>query len=376
MASKKTKLSMPPGLYDYVVYYECAPSNWPNNKRPSADNFDGSGKSVDLVKWDSTSHTAKYDSGGATKVGVTHSTWDSLRNNPKQYPEFSKYKNMSIDAMSKEAWLEVMDQFWSESHSGDCANHACACLLFQAKWGGFLGFDSLIAELKKNSDIPDYPFKGTRYAGVADATNAYTDPMKAYIIIRKKVLNYLISISDPNSPNERQRNNYQNRMGWYNRLALAFPLQGLYIDVGLNGVGHLSPAITRDTTSADTIIDSVAKHYQNGGRGMKQLIDWGLSPEELEEKIASGEYDFIHGDSGGYSSQYSGGSYSGCNSISQLGNYSNAPDATVVHQQVQSKEEVLNTLMSGSYEPNSVKKCDELITTDKKKRKKKEKSES
>jgi hypothetical protein len=379
MASKKTKLSIPPGFYDYILYCECASSNWQNNKRPSADNFDGSGKSVGLVNWNSTSYTAKYDAGGATKAGVTQYTWDNLRNSPKQYPAFSKFKNMSIDALSKEAWLEVLNYFWSSSHAGDCANHACACILCQTKWGGFNMLETLLAELKKNSDIPDYPFEGGGYKGIADATNAYTDPMKAYVVIRKIVLGYLISISDPNSHNEKHQNNYHNRMGWYNRFALAFAMQGLYIDVGLYGVGNLSPAITRDTTSIDTIIDSVTKHYQNGGRGLQQVLDWGISPEELEEKIASGEYDFIHEDSGGsgsYSSQYSGGSYSGCNSISQLGNYSDAPDAIVVHQQVQSREEVLNTLMSGSYEASSVKKCDELITTDKKKRKKKEKSES
>ncbi|MBO7210405.1 MAG: hypothetical protein J6V44_05310 [Methanobrevibacter sp.] len=381
MASKKTKLSIPPGFYDYILYCECAPSNWPNNKRPSADNFDGSGKSVGLVNWNSTSYTAKHDAGGATKAGVTVGTWNYLisDNNTNKYPKFSEFKHMSIDSLSKEAWLEVVNNFWTTSHADDCANHACACILCQTKWGGFDMLKTLLAELKKNSDIPDYPFAGTGYKGIADATHAYTDPMKAYVIIRKIVLGYLISISDPNSSNERHRNNYNNRLGWYNRFALAFSLQGLYIDVGIGGVNRLSPAITRDTTSIDTIIGSVTKHYQNGGRGSQQVVDWGLSPEELEEKIASGEYDFIHEDSGGsgsYSSQYSGGSYSGCNSISQLGNYSNAPDANVVHQQVQSREEVLNTLMSGSYEASSVKKCDELITTDKKKRKKKEKSES
>ena len=373
MASENAKLSVPPGFYDYILYNECHSSNWINNKRPSTDNFDGSGKSIDMVNWNSGSYTLKGDSGGATKAGVTVKTWKTLL----KLDSFSQFRGMSVDAISKSAWLAVIDYFWTTSHACDCVNHACACILCQTKWGGFTGLSRLLSELKKQSDIAGYPFMGDGYAGIADATHAFTDPMKAYIIIRKVVLSYLISISDPNSSNEQHRTNYQFRVGWFNRFALAFAMQGLYLNVGLaKGVRELDPPITEKTDDADEVIKASIKHYQNGGRGMKQILDWGLTPEQIEEMIASGEYDFIYEDSSSYSPQYSGSSYSGCNSISQLGNYSNAPDANVVHQQVQSKEDVLNTLMSGSYEPGSVKKCDELITTDKKKRKKKEKSES
>ena len=73
---------------------------------------------------------------------------------------------------------------------------------------------------------------------------------------------------------------------------------------------------------------------------------------------------------GGSQSSSSGGAYSGCGGVHQLGNYSNAPDAQITHQQTQSREEVLNTLVGGSYTPDQVKKCDELITSDKKKNKK------
>ena len=71
--------------------------------------------------------------------------------------------------------------------------------------------------------------------------------------------------------------------------------------------------------------------------------------------------------SGGGSGGSSSGAYGGCGGVSQLGNYSNAPDMQIVHQQTQSKEEVLNTLVGGSYTPDQVKKCAELITADKKK---------
>ena len=76
------------------------------------------------------------------------------------------------------------------------------------------------------------------------------------------------------------------------------------------------------------------------------------------------------GFSGSYSSGTSSGAYGGCGGVYQLGNYTNAPDAQIEYKQIQNKEDVLNTLMSGSYTPNEVKKCAELITADKKKNEK------
>ena len=67
------------------------------------------------------------------------------------------------------------------------------------------------------------------------------------------------------------------------------------------------------------------------------------------------------------STTYSSGAYGGCGAVSQLGNYSNAPDVQIIHQQTQSRDEVLNTLVGGSYTPNDVKKCSELTSADKKK---------
>lgn len=64
----------------------------------------------------------------------------------------------------------------------------------------------------------------------------------------------------------------------------------------------------------------------------------------------------------------SSGVYGGCSGVSQLGNYSNSPDTQKSNQQTQShREDVLNTLVGGSYSPKQVKKCEELITSDKKK---------
>lgn len=67
------------------------------------------------------------------------------------------------------------------------------------------------------------------------------------------------------------------------------------------------------------------------------------------------------------SSTTSSGSYGGCGGVSQLGNFSNAPDAQTVSKHNQNREDVLNTLVGGSYTPKQVKKCSELITSDKKK---------
>ena len=53
--------------------------------------------------------------------------------------------------------------------------------------------------------------------------------------------------------------------------------------------------------------------------------------------------------------------------VYQLGNYTNAPDMEIISQQTQNREDVLNTLVKGSYMPNDIKKCSELITSDKKK---------
>ena len=67
------------------------------------------------------------------------------------------------------------------------------------------------------------------------------------------------------------------------------------------------------------------------------------------------------------SSSSSSGAYGGCGGVSQLGNYSNTPDVQTSHRQIKNREDVLQTLLGGSYTPNQVKKCAELITSDKKK---------
>ena len=60
-------------------------------------------------------------------------------------------------------------------------------------------------------------------------------------------------------------------------------------------------------------------------------------------------------------------SYGSCGSVSNLGNYTNVPESKTTPQQYKNREDVLNTLIKGSPAPNNVKKCSELISSDKKK---------
>ena len=104
-------------------------------------------------------------------------------------------------------------------------------------------------------------------------------------------------------------------------------------------------------------------------------MDWGASPESIE-KISNSTYDsaselYDNNSSNGSSSN----TYGGCGGVYQLGNYTNAPETQIIYQQNQSREEILNTLINGSYTPNNVKPCVELISAEKKKNKK-TKSES
>lgn len=59
-------------------------------------------------------------------------------------------------------------------------------------------------------------------------------------------------------------------------------------------------------------------------------------------------------------------SYGGCGNVSNLGNYTDSIDANLT-QQYKNREELLNTLVKGTPNPNNIKKCSELISSDKKK---------
>ena len=354
-----------PALYDFVLYFECASRDW--LKGANKTSITGDGSLVDLINWDSTYSYDPYDAGGKTLFGVTESSWQEYVN---KFP--NKGYSKDLNTMGKQGWFDQINWYWSEkSSSGKCANYACAFLMFQMVWIGFnnKAQTKLLKTLKANADKKDYPFisTGNTYRKIADATHAYTDPMIAYDYMRKANAAYYYNISTPD------RTNKKYRMGWLNRSALSYTPYGLYVPTLIDGK---SAGLKYESTLDDwesTAINLV----QSNANGYVKIVDWGTDPETIE-KISSNSY--------GYSSATdsfasilnkgtSSGAYGGCGGVTQLGNYSNTPSLQMIYQQSQNREEVLNTLLGGSYTPKDVKQCDELISSEKKKNKK-TKSES
>lgn len=363
-------LAIPPAMYDYVLYYECAKKDWLDYRKKSQVKGDGS--LMDSIKWDVTFSIHPNDTGGATKFGIIASVWESfVKNNP------SKGYNKDLNSMNRQGWLDVVGWFWnSMSSAGLAANYACGCLLFQMSWGGFSSAGKLVETLRKNADKKDYTFisKGNNYRKIADATHAYEDPMKAFGIMRNAILSYYFNISRPDFVNKSGKSNSVFRVGWFNRAAIPFSMYGLYADVSLNGGKGLG--LKYESTVADWDA-AISQHMKNGSRGLVKLLDWGVNPETVENLMsnASSYNNSAFESSNSSSSNSSSGAYGACGGVNQLGNYSNAPDMKITPQQTQSREEVLKTLVEYSYTPDQVKKCSELITSDKKKNKQ-QKSES
>ena len=359
--SEVKNLAIPPALYDYVLYYECAAKDWVKGAKKTS--VKGDGGLMNLINWNVTYSHDPNDAGGPTKFGVTKATWESF---VSKHP--GKGYSRVLNSMNKNSWLDVVAWYWNDlSCGGKSANYACAFTLFQMAWGGFSASnqDALLKKLRDNADNKEYKFlqTGSRYRRIADATHAYTDPMLAYDYIRKAKSTYLYNISAPGKSN----NIY--RCGWLTRNTLSFTPYGLYISKISYKDGGLNSNSTLDQWEGVAV-----KWSKENKSGYVKIMDWGATPESIE-KISSSVYDLgsygTNSSSGGVGSSsggsYSGGPYSGCGGIYQLGNYSNAPDANIQHVQAQNREEVLNTLVGGSA-ITDIQKCSELITTDKKKR--------
>jgi hypothetical protein len=360
MAESK-KLEIPPALYDYVLFYECAQKDWRDFSKKLKVKGDGS--LMDAINWSIDFSLDPNDAGGATKFGVTATTWKGIISS---YP--NKGYNSDLNSMGKEGWMDVVNWFWNSSHAGSSANYACAFLLFQMKWGGFNNTvqKNLLAALKEKADIKDYPFTTSEgnYKRISDATHAFTEPLEAFAIIRNNLLAFYRNISRPDYVNSAGKSNKGFRVGWFNRVALPFTPYGFYVCTSTSGK---SLGLKYESTIEDWDA-AISQHVQSGAKGMIKIFDWGATPEAIEKMIANAGSYYDPSSSGGYSSSgFSGGSYAGCSNISQLGNFTTAPDAEIVFQQIQNKEDVLNTLMSGSYTPGEVKKCEELTTSEKKK---------
>ena len=206
------------------------------------------------------------------------------------------------------------------------------------------------------------------YKKIADATHAYTDPMVAYDYMRKANASYYYNISTPDKTNKKYR------MGWLNRSALSYTPYGLYVPtIGGGEAFGLKYSSTLDDWESTAI-----KLAQSNASGYVKIMDWGADPESIN-KITNSTYDYVTAIQS-YSSNslnstfdsYSNGAgaYGGHGGVFKLGNYTNAPEMKIIHQQTQNRENVLKTLIEGSYTPNDVKRCDELISSEKKKNKK------
>ena len=356
MADEIKALKPIPALYDFILYWECAGKDWKKGAKKTS--IKGDGSLIDLINWDSTYSYDPDDAGGKTLFGVTESTWQEY---VKKHPE--KGYSKDLNKMGKQGWMDQVDWFWTgRSACGLCANYACAFAMIQMVW---MGFDSeplakLLSTLKENADIKDYPFitSGGVYKKIADATHAYTDPMIAYEYMRKAHSTHLYNISTPN------RTNKKYRMGWLNRSILAYTPYGLYVPITVSGksVG-LKYESTLEQWEAAAL-----QLVQSNAKGYVKIMDWGASPETIEQ-LANIAYNYAS--AGSYdpntSNAYSSGAYGGCGGVYQLGNYTNAPDVDIEYVQFQKKEDVLNTLIGGSYTPKDIKTCIELSTTDKKK---------
>ena len=351
-------LPIPPALYDFVLYYECASKDWKQGSNKASVRGDGSLR--EMINWNSTYSYDPDDAGGKTLFGVTESAWQSY---VTAYP--NKGYSKDLNTMGRQGWHDQIEWFWSTySHAGKSANYACAFIMFQMSWGGFNSnaLDRMLNALKTNADKRDYSFvsNGSKYVRIADATHAYTDPMIAYDQMRKSLAQYYYNISTPDKTNRKYRN------GWLTRSALSFTPYGLYIPTT---VSYQTAGLKYEST-LDQWESAATRLAKNNTSGYVKIIDWGTSPDSIEKMTESTyEYPYDYNSSFGYTYDVgmTTGMYGSCGGVYQLGNYTNAPDMQISHQQTQNREEVLNTLMGGSYTPNDVKTCKELTSSEKKK---------
>lgn len=363
MADDTTKnIEMPAAFAESLLYWEMHNDDWNLSKgQTKFDVIDGKFGATKYVKWDAQARIEKNDSGGLTKVGITQSTWTEFRSkNSSKYPGLPD----SVHNVKEKEWLIYVNHSWERSCANVSANAACGCALFQCRWGGYRYAEQCWKELISKADIKYYNYKFKKwdkdnsFQCLADATHAFKDPMIAYKIIINSKRQYLWDTS-------KSGKNFNNRPGWMRRICMGFTDDGLYL-AGYNIVKE------NGLTSSNTIDqwNSVAiKAFKENSKYIKKLLDWGANPETLAAmaSMGGGSYTPDAAAAGGAVSMAPRELYSGCAGVYNLGDYTNSPDMTITPQQTQNREEVLNTLMSGSYTPDEVSKCAELITVDKKK---------
>lgn len=369
MADEKGKIPIPSSFLDHILYYELDNTDWTHGGTNKMGVINGNFSADSYVKWTgTTAHTAKYDTGGATKWGITASTWAGYH---KKHPESTS----NVNNITRKDWLDFVQYRWDD-YSGACnaVNFVCACLIYQISWGGYRaeGYGNpCLEELKQKADKKDYPFiaKGGIFKKLSDATNAFSNPLVPYKIIRASKLKYLYDLGVSSAGQK------ENRRGWFRRIIVGFADDGLYLD---DGMYMKENGLTKESTIEQW--EAVAKKLRESNQHIKKILDYGASPESLAAIANMTSYDTSAGaaaaGAAGAVSMAPRELYSGCAGIYNLGDYTNSPDMTIIPQQTQNREEVLNTLMSGSYTPDEVTKCAELITVDKKKNVKIKRSDS
>jgi hypothetical protein len=354
MAEEK-KLEFPVALYDYVLFYECGMPEWADKN--AKFNIKGDGKLVEAINWNAGSYVNKNDRGGETLFGVTKKTWSDFA---KLNMNAGKGYTSDLSSMGQKGWFDIVDYYWNAYGSANRAsNYACACVIFQMAWGGF-GKEcaaTCLKCLKENADIKDYNFHkgGNIFRKIADATHAYTDSSKSFIILRSAIMSHYYNLSgtDPTQAGF--------RMGWLKRVSIPFAPDGLYASTIEPGPDW---GLTYNSTLADwdnTI--NLNKDRTDKQRRMIKILDWGISPESVATLSAE-----MYNSLAAYtpsSSVTNSGLYGASGGITSLGNYSNFQSVDIINQQTQNKDEILNTLINGAY--TQVKPCTELITPDKKK---------
>lgn len=293
-------------LYDYLLFYECAAKDWAsakgvNEKLNIVTN--NSGTLMKHINWSVTGTTVPGDSGGNTKCGVTWATWESFftQSNINKYGLSRLTKN--VNSMDKNGWVSFIDWF---KISG-CANDACTLMLFQAKWGGWGSCrptrDDCLALLKQKATKPDYNFKtnGGTLEKIADATNAFENPMDAYQIIRNCYQEYMYNLSAPGMKNRKFR------VGWMRRVVPPFQDDGLYIETG--GIANYG--------NENTTLDewrAICAQQKGKMSGYVKLCSWDnmpSSPDTFDNIDLSTIPDSGGSSSGGSSGGSSGSSSSG-----------------------------------------------------------------
>ena len=212
---------IPGSVYDYLLFYECAASDWIPGKNTQKVSIakNAPGTLVNNINWHVGGTTVPGDAGGNTKCGITHSTWSGFyKSNAKKY---GLTCGPNVDYMDKKGWLSYIDSKWPTA-----ANAACELIYFQWCWGsGSVQSEKLVKALRDRADKSGWSPKngGTIGQQVLDATFGFNNPMDAYQLIRDFRIQFLWDISTPDKTNSKFRT------GWLRRTIGSFQDDGLYL---------------------------------------------------------------------------------------------------------------------------------------------------